>query len=101
MLALLSEGGRLLDVDEGDVRGAEPCRLRSRVAADIARTDDDDALSDPDEIRLACPQEIKGRQGPLDSRESGASRFLGPCGDDDVVVLVAELCEGLAAEDPV
>ncbi len=99
MLALLSEGGRLLDVDEGDVRGAETCRLRSRIASDIARADHDDALSDPDEICLAAPAGSRGRSRARSIPGIGQhAGFLGSRGDDDVVVLVAELCEGLAAE---
>ncbi len=54
----------------------------------------------PTRMRFALLARRKSRagRGPLDSGDREHSRFLGPRGDDDVVVLVAELCEGLAAE---
>jgi len=100
VLTLRPEGCRFLDVDEGNVLGAQAGGLRGGVAAHVARADDDHPSAGLGLSGLAGLEEIQGAHGPFLSRHGDQARFLGPHRDDHGVVLPFELQELLFRQGP-
>ena len=73
-------------------------RFSRRIAADIARTDDDHIFADPGLVALGRLQKIKGGDGSFIAGDRKASGFLSPGGDNHKVKVFSELQDVLLPE---
>ena len=72
--------------------------LNGRIAADIARTDNDHFFADPAFVSFGCQQKIKSRNGPVIAGNRKAYGFLSPGGNNQKVKIFLELQDVLRAQ---
>ncbi len=91
LLTLLAEGEGLLDVDQGDVIGAQTVGFAGHVTAHVAGADDHDTLADAGASRLGIRQKIERREQALLAGYRHHPRLLGTGRQNDEIVVFTQL----------